>query len=100
MKRTVLALLTAAAVSACTLMPHYQRPQSPAPEHWPADAAGPTAAVPAGPAAGSAAPQALQPYPGPAKGTADQSRWHRFFPPPGPHRLIATPAPPEPNLRT
>src|SRR6266478_4373920 len=88
MKRTVLALLTAAAVSACTLMPHYQRPQSPAPEHWPADAAGPTAAVPAVPAAGSAAPQALQPYAGSAKVSADQIGWHDFFTDPRLERLI------------
>src|SRR5882672_1801345 len=88
MKRTVLALLTAAAVSACTLMPHYQRPQSPAPEHWPADAAGLTAAVPAVPAAGSAAPQALQPYAGSAKVSADQIGWHDFFTDPRLERLI------------
>jgi len=87
MKRTVLTLLTAAAVSACTLMPHYQRPQSPAPEHWPADAAGPTAAVPAAPAAGSAAPRALQPS-GSGKVSADQIGWHDFFTDPRLERLI------------
>src|SRR5258705_13151262 len=98
MKRTVLALLTAAAVSACTLMPHYQRPQSPAPEHWPADAAGPTAAVPAVPAAGAAAPQALQPYPGSAKVSADPIGWHDFFTHPPPARPLHIPPPNNPNL--
>src|SRR5580704_13735214 len=88
MKRTVLALLAAAAVSACTLMPHYQRPQSPAPEHWPADAADLTAAVPAAPAAGSAAPQALEPDAGSAKVSADQIGWHDFFTDPRLERLI------------
>src|SRR5580704_7662912 len=79
MKRAVLTLLTAAAVSACTLMPHYQRPQSPAPEHWPADAAGLTAPVPAALAAGSAGPPTLQPDAGSAKVSADQIGWHDFF---------------------
>src|SRR4029077_16792076 len=88
MKRTILTLLTAAAVSACTLMPHYQRPQSPAPEHWPADAAGPTAPVPATPAAGSAAPQALNPDAGSARVSADQIGWHDFFTDPRLERLI------------
>ena len=76
MKRTALTLLTAAAVSACTLMPHYQRPPSPAPEHWPADAAGVTAAVTAAPAAGTAAPQALEPYARAVNVSADQIGWH------------------------
>jgi len=88
MKRTVLTLLIAAAVSACTLMPHYQRPQSPAPEHWPADAAALTAAEPAAPAAGSAAPQALPPYGDSAKVSADRIGWHDFFTDPGLERLI------------
>src|SRR4029077_16863723 len=88
MKRTVLTLLIAAAVSACTLMPHYQRPQSPAPEHWPADAAALTAAEPAAPAAGSAAPQALQPYGDSAKVSADRIGWDDFFTDPGLERLI------------
>ena len=39
MKRLITASL-AAALSACTLMPHYQRPQSPVPDQWPADAVG------------------------------------------------------------
>src|SRR5580704_7292911 len=73
MKRAVLALFTAAALSACTLMPHYQRPQSPAPEHWPADAAGQTA---------------LQPDAGSAKVSADQIGWHDFFTDPRLERLI------------
>jgi multidrug efflux system outer membrane protein len=73
MKRAVLTLLTAAAVSACTLMPHYQRPQSPAAEHWPADASGTTV---------------LQPYAGPVNISADQIGWHDFFTDPRLERLI------------
>src|SRR4029077_8246082 len=88
MKRTILTLLTAAAVSACTLMPHYQRPQSPAPEHWPADAAGPTAPGPPAPSARAPAPHALQPAAGSARVSADQIGWHDFFTDPRLERLI------------
>ena len=45
MKRIVTAWLAAAALSACTLMPHYQRPQSPVPDRWPADAGAPMTAA-------------------------------------------------------
>jgi outer membrane protein, multidrug efflux system len=38
MKRTLAVFLAAAALSACTLMPHYERPPSPVPDGWPADA--------------------------------------------------------------
>jgi len=88
MKRLVTAWFAATALSACTLMPHYQRPQSPAPEHWPADEAGVTAAVPAALAAGSAAPQALQPDADSARVSADQIGWHDFFTDPRLERLI------------
>jgi outer membrane protein, multidrug efflux system len=40
MQRLIIASLAAAVLAACTLMPHYQRPQSPVPNRWPADAVG------------------------------------------------------------
>ena len=38
MKSRVIAAIAAAALSACTLMPHYQRPESPVADRWPANA--------------------------------------------------------------
>ena len=40
MQRLIIASLAATVLGACTLMPHYERPQSPVPDNWPADAAG------------------------------------------------------------
>jgi multidrug efflux system outer membrane protein len=37
MKRRVIASLALLALNACSFIPHYQRPQSPVPERWPAD---------------------------------------------------------------
>ena len=37
MKRQVIASFAVVVLSACTLIPHYQRPQSPVPDRWPAD---------------------------------------------------------------
>jgi multidrug efflux system outer membrane protein len=79
MKRIVTAWLAAAALSACTLMPHYQRPQSPVPDRWPADA--PTAAASA--AAPGVTPGAAQPGV-----SADQIGWRDFFTDPRLARLI------------
>lgn len=47
MKRLIVTLLASAILSACTLIPHYERPSSPVPDSWPTDAAGskPTANV-------------------------------------------------------
>jgi multidrug efflux system outer membrane protein len=69
MKRIVTVWLAAAALSACTLMPHYQRPQSPVPDRWPADA-------------GNAAAGAS------ASVSADQIGWRDFFTDPRLERLI------------
>lgn len=69
MKRIVTGWLVAAALSACTLMPHYQRPQSPVPDRWPADA---------GDAAAAAS----------ASVSADQIGWRDFFTDPRLQRLV------------
>jgi multidrug efflux system outer membrane protein len=42
-KRITLSLVVPAILGACTLMPHYTRPDSPAPNRWPADTATGTA---------------------------------------------------------
>jgi outer membrane protein, multidrug efflux system len=69
MKHLVIALLAIAVLSACTLMPHYQRPQSPVPQRWPADAAG---------ASGAHSPSL----------STDQIGWRDFFTDPRLKRLI------------
>ena len=69
MKHLVWTLLAAAALSACTLMPHYHRPQSPVADRWPADAGDTNA---------TAAPEA----------SADQIGWRDFFTDPRLERLI------------
>jgi outer membrane protein, multidrug efflux system len=69
MKRIVTVWLAAAALSACTLMPHYQRPQSPVPDRWPADAGDAAAAASAGI-------------------FADQIGWRDFFADPRLQRLV------------
>ena len=77
MKRLPLPLL-AVLLSACTLAPHYQRPNTPVPDQWPADTAGQsTVAAPAG--ASTAAPPAV---------SADQIGWKDFFADPRLRRLI------------
>jgi outer membrane protein, multidrug efflux system len=69
MKRIVIVWLAAAALSACTLMPHYQRPQSPVPDRWPADAGDAAAATS-------------------ASVSADQIGWRDFFTDPRLQRLV------------
>jgi multidrug efflux system outer membrane protein len=81
MKRTVIALLVAATLNACTLMPHYQRPQSPVTDRWPADAAGSGAATAA--AANNRAPGVAS-----SVVAADQIGWRDFFTDPRLERLI------------
>jgi len=78
MKRIASTCLAAAALSACTLMPRYQRPQSPVPERWPADASAPTPAKPA--AAPGVAPELGI--------SGDQIGWRNFFTDPHLARLI------------
>ena len=76
MKRLVLALpalLAVAALGACTLAPHYQRPQSPVQNRWPSDT-----------------PPATDIAPGAPKSSvsADQIGWRDFFTDPHLQRLI------------
>src|ERR1700758_3090513 len=69
MQRLIIASLAAAVLAACTLMPHYERPQSPVPDHWPADAAG---------VSGAASPDV----------SLDQIGWRDFFTDPRLQRLV------------
>ena len=69
MKRFVTVWLAAAALGACTLMPHYQRPQSPVADRWPAAAGGAAAAAS-------------------ASVSADQIGWRDFFTDPRLQRLV------------
>jgi multidrug efflux system outer membrane protein len=68
-KSLVSASIAVAALSACTLMPDYQRPQSPVPDRWPAEAGDATAAASAGV-------------------SADRIGWRDFFTDPRLQRLI------------
>ena len=76
MKLLTLALIALTGLSACTLAPHYQRPQSPVPDRWPSDA--PEAAAPT---------QAVSPVPTLAV-SVDQIGWRDFFTDPRLQRLI------------
>jgi multidrug efflux system outer membrane protein len=69
MQRLIIASLAATVLAACTLMPHYERPQSPVPDGWPADAAG---------ASGTASPEV----------SLDQIGWRDFFTDPRLQRLV------------
>jgi len=69
MQRLIIASLAAAVLAACTLMPHYERPQSPVADNWPADAAG---------ASGTASPEV----------SLDQIGWRDFFTDPRLQRLV------------
>jgi outer membrane protein, multidrug efflux system len=84
MKRLVIAVFAGAVLSACTMMPHYERPQSPVPNRWPADAtahAARAAAAPGVKAPGTdAAPRSV---------SADQIGWRDFFTDPRLQSLIA-----------
>ncbi|HEV2444096.1 MAG TPA: TolC family protein, partial [Steroidobacteraceae bacterium] len=64
-----LALCALLALSGCTLMPHYRRPQSPVADRWPADAANPPSATATGI-------------------SADQIGWKAFFTDPRLQRLV------------
>ncbi len=82
MKRTLAVLLTSAALSACTLMPHYQRPASPVPNAWPADTHAP--------GSGGAAAPVL---------STDRIGWEDFFTDPRLQRLIGIALENNRNLR-
>jgi outer membrane protein, multidrug efflux system len=88
-RRITALFATAALLSACTLMPHYQRPQSPVPSQWPADAPGTTPTPPA----------AATPDANPAAVSADQIGWRDFFTDPRLERLIEVALANNRNLR-
>jgi outer membrane protein, multidrug efflux system len=77
--RLVPALLATAALSACTLMPHYHRPESPVAERWPAESGDTAAAAPGV--------------------SADQIGWRDFFTDPRLERLIEVALENNRNLR-
>jgi len=89
MRRLVIALLAATALGACTMMPHYERPQSPVPNRWPADTPAPAAGAVAAPGAGAAPPIV----------SADQIGWRDFFTDPRLQRLIVIALENNRNLR-
>ncbi len=90
MKHLVIASLAAAALSACTMMPHYQRPQSPVPDHWPVDTGGSNAGASRMP--GSDAPPSGVTADGAVTSSsgvsADQIGWKDFFTDPRLQRLV------------
>ena len=85
MKQRIFAFVGAAVLSACTMMPHYERPTSPVPDHWPSDAP-PTIAQTSG-----ASDQAIV--------SADQIGWGDFFTDPRLRHLIESALENNRNLR-
>ncbi|HEY2590133.1 MAG TPA: efflux transporter outer membrane subunit, partial [Steroidobacteraceae bacterium] len=90
MTRALVASLASVVLSACTLMPHYQRPRSPVPDRWPSDAHATASGM--APSANTAGrePAAHAPVVGssPTGIPADQIGWHEFFTDPRLRRLI------------
>jgi multidrug efflux system outer membrane protein len=85
MKRLIISLITASVLSACTLAPHYRRPESPVPDRWPSDtAAGSTT----GSVDASASGQPSRSGIGDPSLTADQIGWKDFFTDPRLQHLI------------
>ena len=89
MSRLLVAFLAGAGLSACTLMPRYERPAAPVASHWPADAGvGAGGANPANPST----TQILA-------SSADQIGWRDYFRDPRLQRLIAIALENNRNLR-
>src|SRR5258707_1394491 len=85
MKRLIVSLISAFVLSACTLAPHYRRPESPVPDRWPSDtAAGNTT----GSVDASATGQPSRSGIGDPSLTADQIGWRDFFTDPQLQHLI------------
>jgi len=96
MKRLIISLITASLLSACTLAPHYRRPESPVPDSWPSDtAAGNTT----GSADASASGQPSRSGIGDPSLTADQIGWRDFFTDPRLQHLIEIALESNRNLR-
>ena len=85
MKRLIISLITASVLSACTLAPHYRRPESPVPDRWPSDTA---AANTTGSVDVSASGQPSRAGIGDPSITADQIGWRDFFTDPRLQHLI------------
>jgi outer membrane protein, multidrug efflux system len=85
MRRPFVASVAVAILSACTLTPHYQRPQSPVSDRWPADATGSIAAASTVPGTATAPGVTTA---GPVAASADQIGWRDFFTDPGLQRLV------------
>ena len=85
MKRLIISLITALVLSACTLAPHYRRPESPVPNRWPSDTA---AANTTGSVDVSASAQPSRAGIGDPSTTADQIGWRDFFTDPHLQQLI------------
>lgn len=84
MRRFVPILLATASLSACTLIPHYERPRLPVPDRWPSDAKAETAA---------------ERGPNPADLSAAEIGWRSFFADPRLRSLIAIALENNRNLR-
>src|SRR5882757_2446015 len=85
MNRLIISLITASVLSACTLAPHYGRPESPVPDRWPSDTA---AANTTGSVDVSASDQPSRSGIGDPSRTADQIGWRDFFADPRLQHLI------------
>src|SRR5882757_6932704 len=96
MKRLIISLITASVLSACTLAPHYGRPESPVPDRWPSDTA---AANTTGSVDVSASGQPSRAGIGDPSITADQIGWRDFFADPRLQRLIGIALDNNRNLR-
>ncbi|HWS66348.1 MAG TPA: TolC family protein [Steroidobacteraceae bacterium] len=85
MKRLIISLITASVLSACTLAPHYRRPESPVPDSWRSDtAAGNTTGSVDAAASGQPSRSGI----GDPSRTADQIGWRDFFADPRLQHLI------------
>ena len=89
MSRLLVALLAGAGLTACTLMPHYQRPAAPVSARWPADAG-------IGLEGAKAPDSSTRPT---LASSADQIGWRDYFRDPRLQRLIAIALENNRNLR-
>ena len=80
MKGLTVTALAVAILSACTLAPHYQRPGSPVPDHWPADATIQSTTTSVAPGASNATAASVT--------SADEIGWRDFFADPRLQQLI------------
>jgi outer membrane protein, multidrug efflux system len=96
MRRPFVASVAVTILSACALAPHYQRPQSPVSDRWPADATGSTAEASSVPGTATAAGVTTA---SPVAASADQIGWRDFFTDPRLLRLVEIALESNRNLR-